>query len=251
MRLLTLILLLGTVFVEWAQSAESEVKVPPHYYLRLVNLTPFGSPLVEVLQGKTVVFGGLRAGVIGNYSPMPMRFKAFQVIDAVSKEPLVSAALSDLKNKQFITIALLKRNKKWLAEIYVDAPGEEPPKTEVEMVESKIIEPRLRVVSGLTELKYKIEVKSVKTYENPDQPIIEVLPAGTNEFFDITVSYLSKSKETVEISKRAIFAQFPQSTLFVGPHGPTRVLVSLQPDSYFPPEVTPQEIVEMLEAYPP
>jgi hypothetical protein len=106
-------------------------------------------------------------------------------------------------------------------------------------------------VSGLTELKFKIEVKSVKTYENPDQPIMEELPAGTNEFFDITVSYLNKSKETVEISKRAIFTPYPQSTLFIGAHGPTRVLVALQSDSYYPPEVTPQEIVEMLEAYPP
>jgi hypothetical protein len=44
MRLLTFILLLGVLGIDGVQSAEPAVKVPPHYYLRLVNLTPFGSP---------------------------------------------------------------------------------------------------------------------------------------------------------------------------------------------------------------
>jgi hypothetical protein len=216
----------------------------PYFFLRVANLQPYGGTALEVKVLDRVVASRVFPGHIGFYAPVLLTGREIVLHNLKTHAEIARVTLSELGPKSFVTVVAVKDQDRIKAAFFVDK-ATAAPKSDPSIPTPTPLPPdppRLRILSGCTTLGLNISLNQGPEWKNLTTPLLETLttlPPSTN---DVCVSYTGRYGENITINKGLNFSTQPHVTLFIGSDGPLRPLVSLQPDNYFPEDISEEDI---------
>jgi hypothetical protein len=212
---------------------------PPHYFLRIFNLLPFGAPPSRIADDTHVLCENLPPGATSPYLPIPTPHDRWIV---TTGDASVDVKIPQPENNAFFTLFLFSPSGNTATMILPDKPS--PPS------DPELPPPHRLRIAGFSPIPgLHLQIGTLKNWNPENKPFVETVHFSEHTKIPIAMSYSNRRKELVVLRRSLNFTGNQNITITLGADGPSRPAMRIFPDAVYPDDVSNEELIEVLESF--